>query len=78
MSGKINLNGDDADIVVNGVSLMELLKDRLNVMIPNPALEKEWDELKALGEQYRRLEADIKEKAEIWAKLKQVPPPDLY
>ena len=69
MSGKFNINGEEADIIINGVSLMEVLKDRLNVMIPNPALEKEWTELKELGDQYRALEKDLKEKAEIWAKL---------
>lgn len=70
MSGKLNLEGDEADIVINGVSLMDILKDRLNVMIPNPALEKEWDQLRELGDQYRQLEKDLKEKAEIWKKLK--------
>lgn len=75
-SGKLNLNGDDADIVINGVSLMDLLKDRLNIMIPDPRLEKEWDELKALGDQYRALEKKLKEQSEMWAKLKSMPPPD--
>ena len=78
MSGKLNLDGDEADIVVNGVSLMEVLRDRLNVMIPNPELEKEWDELKELGDKYRKLEAELKEKGEMWAKLKQTPPDPLY
>jgi hypothetical protein len=75
-SGKLNLNGDDADIVVNGVSLMDLLKDRLNIMIPDPRLEKEWDELKDLGDKYRALEKKLKEQSEMWAKLKSMPPPD--
>lgn len=68
-AGKLKLEGDDADIEINGVSLLEVLRDRLNVMIPNPALEKEWAELKALGDQYRALEQDLKEKAKIWAEL---------
>ena len=78
MAGKLNLDGDEADIVINGVSLMDILRDRLNVMIPNPKLEKEWDQLKELGDQYRALEAKLKEQGEMWSKLKQMPPPDLY
>jgi hypothetical protein len=75
-AGKLNLNGDNADLVINGVSLMEILRDRLNVMIPNPALEKEWDQLKALGDQYRELEANLKEQGDMWARLKAMPPVD--
>lgn len=68
-AGRMELNGEAADLVINGVSLLEVLEKRLNVLIPNPALEKEWAELRELGEQYRKLEKDLKEKAEIWAKL---------
>jgi len=77
MSGKINLSGDNADIVINGVSLMEILQDRLNIMVPNPELEKEWAELKRLGDRYRKLEKKLKEQGDMWAKLKAMPPPDL-
>ena len=76
ISGKLEINGDNADVVINGVSLMEILRDRLNVMIPNPEMEKEWDQLKELGDQYRALEAKLKEQAEMWRKLKEMPPPD--
>jgi hypothetical protein len=65
----MELTGDNADLVINGVSILDILEKRLNVLIPNPALEKEWDQLKELGDRYRALEADIKEKAEIWARL---------
>ena len=75
-AGRMELNGENADLVINGVSILELLKDRLNIMIPNPELEKEWDELKELGDQYRALEAKLKEQGEMWAKLKAMPPPD--
>ena len=57
------------DLVLDGVSLRQLLEERLNMMIPNPALEKEWDELKQLGDEYRKLEEDLKEKARIWQAL---------
>ena len=77
-SGKLQLNGDNADIEVNGVSLMSLideLKERLNWLTVNPELESEWDELRELGERYRELEKQCKEKAKVWEKLKSMPPP---
>jgi hypothetical protein len=76
-AGRMELTGDNADLVINGVSILDILRDRLNVMIPNPALEKEWDQLKVLGDQYRELEAKLKEQGEMWAKLKETPPSEL-
>jgi len=73
-SGTIELRGKDADIRVNGESLMQTLQgiqDRLNMLRPNPELEKEWDELRELGEQYRKLEAEFKEKTKMWNTLKK-------
>lgn len=57
------------DLVLDGVSLRQLLEERLNMLIPNPALEKEWEELKKLSDEYRKLETDLKEKARIWQAL---------
>ena len=57
---------------------MDLLRDRLNIMIPNPELEKEWDELREIGEKYRAAEKKLKEQSEMWKKLKQTPPNPLY
>jgi hypothetical protein len=68
-SAKIKLNGDDADIEVNGKSLMTMLRNieqRLNILEPNPKLESEWKELRALGDAYRTLEAEIKAKMKTW------------
>ena len=79
-SATIQLNGEDADIKVNGRSLMDAidaLEQRLNILVPNPELEKEWDELRELGERYRELEKKCKEKGEMWKKLKQMPPPEI-
>ena len=76
-AGRMELNGDNADLIINGVSLMEILQDRLNIMVPNPELEKEWAELKRLGDRYRKLEKKLKEQGDMWAKLKAMPPPDL-
>ena len=73
-SGQLELKGDQADVVINGVSLTEtlqLIQDRLNMLRPNTALEAEWDQLRELGEQYRRLEAELKEKQRAWEILKK-------
>jgi hypothetical protein len=77
---KINLDGEGADIVVNGESLIGMLRciqERLNILTPNPTLETEWAELRELGEQYRKLEQHIQEKQATWDKLKAMPPPDI-
>ena len=71
------LNGDDADIQINGVSLTGVLKNieqRLNILRPNTELEAEWSQLRELGDQYRRLETDLKEKSLMWNKLNAIPP----
>jgi hypothetical protein len=60
------------DLILDGVSLKQLLEERLNMMVPNPELEKEWHELKKLGDQYRKLETDLKEKAKMWKALNKV------
>ena len=79
-SAKIKLEGEGADIVVNGSSLVDAInsiKDRLNCLQINPALEKEWDDLRALGDQYRKLEKQILEKQATWDRLKAMPPPEI-
>jgi hypothetical protein len=75
-SGTMELKGDNADIVVNGESLMQtlqVLKERLNWLQPNPDMESEWDELRELGERYRELEQQCKEKSQVWNTLKKMP-----
>ena len=79
-SGRMDLKGDAADVNINGKSLkcwMEKVEERLNILTPNPELEKEWDELRRLGERYRKLEKKCKEKAEVWNKLKSMPKPEV-
>jgi hypothetical protein len=76
-SGTIEIRGKDADIKINGKSMvtwMEAVEERLNILTPNPELEKDWDELQELGERYRALEKKCKEKAQMWAALKKVQP----
>ena len=75
--GTIELCGENADIKMNGksmVSWMEKVEERLNILTPNPELEKEWDDLRRLGNRYRALEKKCKEKAQMWAALKKVQP----
>jgi len=72
-SGKIRLDGPEADIEINGKSMIDMLKNieqRLNILRPNPKLESEWEELRALGDQYRKLEQYIKDKQATWDRLK--------
>ena len=76
-SGSIEIKGEDADIKINGKSMktwMEAVEERLNILTPNPELEKDWDDLQELGERYRALEKKCKEKAQMWAALKKVQP----
>ena len=75
-SGTMSLQGEKADIDINGKSMvawMEKVEERLNILTPNPELEKEWDDLRRLGERYRKLEKKCKEKADMWEKLKSMP-----
>ena len=72
---KLILTGEGADIEINGESLVATLQgiqDRLNILQPNTKLEQEWDQLRALGEQYRQLEKELEEKSRVWLALKQV------
>ena len=78
VSSTIDLKGENADIKINGISLVDTLKtiqDRLNILRPNPELETEWDQLRELGAQYRTLEIKLQEQSDMWAKLKAMPPP---
>jgi uncharacterized protein with beta-barrel porin domain len=73
-AGTLDLSGDNADIKINDVSLTDTLKtiqERLNILVPNSLLENEWADLKKLGEQYRKLEAELEEKSRMWTALKK-------
>ena len=70
--GQLELEGKDADVIVNGKSLLDTLQaleERLNILVPNPELEKEWSELKQLGNEYRKLEKEITAKMKTWELL---------
>ena len=77
---KIRLEGADADIEINGVSLwrtMQEISNRLNIMHTNPELETQWQELRALGEQYRKLEQHILDKQATFDRVRAMPAPDV-
>ena len=64
----------DGDIKLKGKSLDETLtriEQRLAILHVNTRLEKKWEKLKELGDQYRELEADILEKEKIVEILKR-------
>jgi len=74
LSGRLELRGDNADIVINGTSLsntLEQIAQRLNILIPNPEIEAGWQELKVLGDQYRALEANLKAQQATWNLLQK-------
>jgi hypothetical protein len=68
-NGRLELSGEDADVVIRGESLVTMLKNieqRLNILHPNLKLESEWEELRELGDAYRTLEAKIQAKMKTW------------
>ena len=79
-SNTVHIRGEDADLLINDKSLktwMERVEERLNILTPNPELEKEWDQLRKLGERYRKLEKKCQEQSDMWKKLKSMPKPNI-
>ena len=79
-SGKLTLQGDDADIEINGRSVMAILdsiEQRLGLLKCREDLESEWEELKSLGDRYRAKLAEIETKQQMWEALKKMPPPQI-
>jgi hypothetical protein len=79
-AGKIRLEGDGADVEVNGWSLVAAVKrieQRLGLFQPNPELEAEWTDLQHLGEQYRKLEQHIRDKQATFDRIKAMPAPNI-
>ena len=73
-SNKISLQGANADIEINGesvVSMLREIRDRLNILQVSEEMEQEWDELRILREQYEAKLAECREKSRAWAALKQ-------
>ena len=64
----------DKDIELDGWSLRETLRtinERLAVLQPNPALEKEFEDLKACADRYRELEKKFLDQKAMWETLKR-------
>ena len=76
----IQIKGENADLLINEKSLktwMEKVEERLNILTPNPEMEAEWDQLRKLGERYRKLEKKCQEQSDMWKKLKSMPNPNI-
>jgi hypothetical protein len=77
MQGQLKVTGNavfDGEVTIRGVKLDERLnaiEERLGILRPNNDLEGKWEKLKALGEEYRRIEKEILEGEDIWATLKK-------
>lgn len=72
-AGDLKITGD---INIAGTSLksfMQEVSEKLGVLIPNPALEKDWEELRDLANKYRETESRIKSQLEVWGALKHGP-----
>jgi hypothetical protein len=72
-AGKISLKGDDADIEINGESMLGVLRDirdRLNIMQVDQAMEAEWEELRELREAYDAKLQECRAKSKTWKSLK--------
>ena len=58
--GQLHLEGEDADIIMNGISLKEILNgitDRLTILQPKSELLAKYDNLREAYEHYKTLEA---------------------
>lgn len=73
-SGTLSLKGENADVDINGVSLKDFIQrieQRLALLTPDTRLEAEWEELRALGDQYRKLEQEINARMKTFDILKK-------
>jgi hypothetical protein len=71
VTGNAEISGN---LTVDGVNIGELLQgiqSQLGLLVPNPEIESEFDQLRELGDQYRKLEALLKEQKRVWDILKK-------
>jgi len=62
------------EVTIRGVKLddrLTAIEERLAILRPNNDLEGKWEKLKALREEYRKLEQEILEGESIWDMLKK-------
>jgi hypothetical protein len=65
ISGNLKVKGRDI------TELFETIESRLAILQPNPELEKEFDELKALGDAYREAEKKFIDQKKVFEILKK-------
>jgi hypothetical protein len=76
-SGTLQLDGENADIKINGESLNETLREiKEALLVPrslhrNTELENEFDELKQFALEYEQRVKEFKEKKRVWDILKK-------
>ena len=71
-SSKITLEGADADIEINGESVVSVLRDirdRLGIMKVSEEMEHEWEELRELRRKYEDKLEECRAKSQTWKKL---------
>jgi hypothetical protein len=71
-SGRLSLTGDNADIEINGESVVMMLKeirDRLAILKVSEEMEAEWDELRDLRQQYESKLEECRSKSAVWKRL---------
>jgi hypothetical protein len=69
---KVNIT--DKDIELDGLSLrdfMQAVNEHMAIMIPNPKLEEQFEELKLLADRYRELERKLLDQKLVWETLKK-------
>ena len=72
LTGGIKLD-KDSDIELGETSLkdfIERVNQRLGILVPNPKLEKEFEQLRDLANKYKKLEAELTAQMEVWDILK--------
>lgn len=75
--GALYVQGDanfEGDIKIQGKSIaktLDKIEEKLAILHPNEELEKKWENLRELRNQYIKLEEEIKEKEKIWGILKR-------
>lgn len=77
LQGNTTIEGDatiSGDLTIKGVKLsdrLDKIEERLGIIRMNDHLEEKWERLKALGEEYRKLEKELIEGEKIWDVLKK-------
>jgi hypothetical protein len=76
-NNQLTVKGDaefEGEITVKGKNLSDMfekIEERLAILRPNEELEKRWEDLRALRNAYKELEAEIIEKEKVWDILKR-------